>query len=118
MAENKPKGAAAPAPNEPAGDPQQQVALRMDERDLSTGYANAFRTNATPEELVVDFGYNAVGPAPDGGQPQITFKLSNRVIMNYYTAKRLALSLGQVIRQYEDAYGEIELNADERRKKK
>ena len=116
MAENEPKGAAAPAPAE-AG--QQQVALRLDERELHTAYANAFRTNATPEEMVVDFGFNSVSPAPQGqpgGQAQILFKLNNRVVLNYYTAKRLALSLGQVVRQYEETYGEIKLNAEERKK--
>lgn len=119
MAKNEPQGAAAPAPAGGA-DPQQQVALRLDEREMHTAYANAFRSNATPEELVVDFGFNSVSPAPQGqpgGQAQILFKLNNRVVLNYYTAKRLALSLGQVVRQYEDAYGEIQLNAEERKKK-
>jgi len=105
--------------NTDAEDQSRQVALRLDERDLHSAYANAFRTNATPEELVLDFGFNSVGPGVPGQdgqtQPQIVFKLNNRVVLNYYTAKRLAINLSQVIRQYEEGYGELKLNAEERK---
>jgi len=35
---------------------QRQMRLRVDEREMSTSYANAFRTNGTAEEVMVDFG--------------------------------------------------------------
>jgi len=101
----------------------QQVRLRLDDRDMTTMYANAFRTNTSAEEVIVDFGMNLVVPAqqPQSGSAgnnepagDILFKLSNRVVMNYYTAKRLALLLGQVVRRYEDRFGELKLNAAER----
>ena len=41
---------------------QQQIRLNIDERNLRTGYANAFRTNGTAEEVMLDFGLNLVGP--------------------------------------------------------
>ncbi|MCC7147406.1 MAG: DUF3467 domain-containing protein [Phycisphaeraceae bacterium] len=110
----------------------QQVRLRLDDHDMTTIYANAFRTHTTAEEVMVDFGMNMVvpsnrpagapAPAPGagpGGAPEepmgdILFKLNNRVVMNYYTAKRLALLLGQVIRRHEERFGELKLNAAER----
>lgn len=105
----------------------QQVRLRIDDRDMTTIYANAFRTNTTAEEIILDFGMNVVVPsqrAPGSeahaAEPagDILFKLNNRVVMNYYTAKRLALLLGQLVRRHEEQFGELKLNAAERMVKK
>lgn len=101
---------------------QQQVRLRIDQRDMHTSYANAFRTNATAEELIVDFGLNQlVGAQRQSGQTgsdeatgEIVFQLSNRVIMNYYSAKRLVLSLGGLITRYEEQFGELKLDVAKR----
>ncbi len=96
----------------------QQVRLRIDERDLTSSYANAFRTNGTAEEVILDFGMNLANPAPQGeGQmAQITFKINERVIMNYHSAKRLAITLGQMIRRHEEQFGELEMDVAKRRK--
>jgi len=95
---------------------QQQVRLRMDERDMATSYANAFRTNGMAEEVLLDFGMNTVVPAQQQTQPEILFKISNRIVLNYYSAKRLAISLSQMIRRHEQQYGELELDVAKRRK--
>lgn len=97
---------------------QQQVRLRVDERDMGTNYANAFRTNGTAEEVMLDFGVNLVGQAGQGAeaQPEIMFKVTNRIIMNYYSAKRLAITLSQLIRRHEDQFGQLELNVANRQK--
>ena len=96
---------------------QRQVRLGIDERNMQSSYANAFRTNGTPEEVMLDFGLNVVNPAAQQGQdqPQIILHISHRVIMNYYTAKRLAITLGQLIRRHEEQFGELELDASKRR---
>ena len=95
---------------------QTQVRLRVDEREMSTSYANAFRTNGTPDEVMLDFGLNLVGQAAgEQNQPEILFKVNNRVIMNYYSAKRLAITLSQLIRRHEDQFGELEMDAAKRR---
>jgi len=97
---------------------QQQVRLRVDERQMSSSYANAFRTNGTAEEVMLDFGVNLVNPASQqqGQQPEIIFKVNDRVIMNYYSAKRLAITLSQLIRRHEDEFGELELDVAKRRR--
>jgi hypothetical protein len=107
-----------PAAGQPAaGQATQEVTLRLDERNLKSSYANAFRTNATAEEVMVDFGLNqVVPPSKQGGQPEILFQVNERVIMNYFQAKRLALALGQIIRRHEEQFGEIELDVGKRRK--
>lgn len=96
---------------------QQQVRLHVDERDMRTSYANAFRTNSTAEEVMLDFGLNLVNPAPQQKEiPEVIFRTTERIIMNYYSAKRLAITLSQAIRRHEEAFGELELDVAKRRK--
>ena len=98
---------------------QRKVRLRIDERNMSSSYANAFRTNGTAEEVMLDFGLNVVNPPAQQkpeDQPEIIFQIKDRVILNYYTAKRLAITLSQLIRRHEDQFGELELDVAKRRK--
>lgn len=86
----------------------QQIQLRIDESKMSTTYANTIRTSTTQDEVVLDFGMNLPMQGPDGN-PMMSFGIGSRVIMNWQAAKRLAINLGQVIRQYEERNGEIVL---------
>ncbi len=96
---------------------QQQVRLRIDERNMSTSYANAFRANGTAEEVMLDFGLNILIPSgQEQTQPEIIFKINERVVLNYYSAKRLAITLSQLIRRHEEQFGELELDVAKRRK--
>ena len=105
---------------------QRQIRLRIDERNMRSSYANAFRTNGTAEEVMLDFGLNLISPAAQQQaagqpgtqqqQPEIIFQVSDRVIMNYYSAKRLAITLSQLIRRREEQFGEIELDLAKRQK--
>ncbi len=88
---------------------QQQVQLRIDETRMRTSYANTIRTSTTPDEVIMDFGVNMPVPTPDN-KPMLVFDVSSRVVMNWRGAKRLAITLGNVIRQYEQSNGEINLN--------
>lgn len=98
---------------------QQQVQLRIDERNMKSSYANMVRSNGTTEEVMLDFGINVVNPPsqPDA-TPVIVFQVSERIVMNYYSAKRLAIALSQMIRRHEDQFGELELDVNKRRKGK
>jgi hypothetical protein len=96
---------------------QQEVQLRVDEREMDSAYANAFRTNATPEEVMIDFGVNL--PVPQAAQDaprQVIFRVSDRIVLNYYSAKRLAITLSNLIRQHEQQFGELELDVAKRRR--
>ncbi|HMN39307.1 MAG TPA: DUF3467 domain-containing protein [Phycisphaerales bacterium] len=88
---------------------QQQVELRIDESKMHMAYANTIRTSTTGDEVVLDFGMNLPVPTQDN-RPALLFTVGSRVVMNWRGAKRLAISLGQVIRQFEEANGEIQLN--------
>jgi hypothetical protein len=87
--------------------PGQNVQLVLDERDMRTTFVNAYRIHTTAEEVVVDFGFNMLNPNPQGGQQQMLFKVTDRIILSYSTTKRLTTSLGQLIRRYEQQFGEI-----------
>ena len=93
----------------------QQARLRVDERKMETCYANGFRTNGTAEEVMLDFGINLVAPGSEQAEPEILFKVNNRVVLNYFSAKRLALTLSQLIRRHEEQFGELELDVAKRR---
>lgn len=87
---------------------QQQIQLRIDESKMATTYSNTIRTSTTQDEVVLDFGMNLPAPSQDS-QPTLVFQVGSRVVMNWAGAKRLAISLGQVVRQYEERNGEINI---------
>ncbi len=98
---------------------QKIVRLRVNQSDMESTYANSFRPVASTEELMLDFGINQTYPVNDGKEDgpsaEIVFNVSSRVIINFYTAKRLAMALGQLVNKYEADFGEIQLNAADRK---
>lgn len=98
-----------------------KVRLRIDDTELPATYANSFRTNVTVEEVLLDFGLNSIASArrtDQGVEAEILFKTSSRVIFNYYTAKRLAITLGRLVKNYETRFGELKLSVPQREVKK
>lgn len=99
--ESQQKPAAAPA----------QPQFPTDYSNLSTVYTNFCHVSLTPEELVLDFGLNPHwGPNP----PTDPIKVTHRVVMNFYTAKRMLLALQAVVSQHEKAFGTLELDVQKR----
>ena len=47
---------------------QQKVRLHINEAEIKTSYTNAFRTNCSAEEVIIDFGMHMVVPNPDAQQ--------------------------------------------------
>src|SRR5262249_29911049 len=58
----------------------------VDATGMSMIYANFFRVTGTPEELILDFGLNTQQETAGAADP---VKLSERVVLSFYTAKRL-----------------------------
>lgn len=84
--------------------------FNVDTASLSTAYANFCRVTGTPEELVLDFGLNTqMNPVPT--EP---VKLTHRLVMNYYTAKRLLGALHMAVQQHENVYGVLEIDIQKR----
>jgi Protein of unknown function (DUF3467) len=82
----------------------------LDASDLPPAYVNTCHLSGTPEEIILDFGLN---PAPSSAGRQ-ELKASNRLVMNYFTAKRLWASLGMMVQRFEGTFGGIELDISRR----
>ena len=88
----------------------QQTEVVVDDSAAHAAYANFARVTATPEEVIVDFALN---PQPFAvGRQEV--KVSQRLIMNFYTAKRLLGALQMTIQRHEGAFGAIELDVRRR----
>lgn len=96
---------------------KQQVRLNVNADNMKTVYANAFQTHSTPEEVLLSFGINQTLPSQEAGvSADMILQFNDRVILNHYTAKRLALSLLQSVREHEERFGVIELDVAKRLK--
>ena len=94
---------------------QQGVQVLLDERELKSIYTNAYRIHTAAEEVVIDLGFNMPNPNNQQGQQQLLFKVTDRVIMSYANAKRLAMSLGALIKRYEQQFGELPTQPGQRK---
>jgi hypothetical protein len=92
----------------PRGPEPMQVPV--DETHIVAHYANFCRVTGTPEELIVDFGLNkqVAGTTPD------TIQLTQRIIVNFFTAKRLAAALAMAVNRHEQAFGVLETDVQRR----
>ena len=87
--------------------PQSGVQLLVDERDLRQIFTNSYRIHATAEEVIVDLGFNMPNPNPARGKArQMLLKIPDRAIMSYTTAKKLSVSLHEVVQRHEEQFGE------------
>ena len=85
-------------------------AIRVDDRHATNSYANFCRVTGTPEELILDFGLNA---QPFGEQNE-PVPINQRVVMNFYTAKRMLSALQVTIQRHEAAFGVLETDIQKR----
>jgi hypothetical protein len=91
---------------------QRQMPQRIDVDDTKaiSAYANFCRVTGTPEELIVDFALN---PQPMG-VPTQPVVISQRIVTNYYTAKRMLHALQLTIHRHEQAFGVLEIDINKR----
>ncbi|MBX6313819.1 MAG: DUF3467 domain-containing protein [Isosphaeraceae bacterium] len=110
MADETPQAGQQPQPH-PQGQPQQVTTeVIVDDSATLPSYSNFCRVTATPEEVILDFGLN---PQPfAAGRQEV--KANQRIVMNFYTAKRLLTALGMTIQRHESTFGSIELDVRRR----
>ena len=94
----------------PAAAPPQRVAVQVDDSESSCSYANLCRVTGSPEELIIDFALN---PQPMG-VPSEAIDIDQRVVMNYYTAKRLLAALQMSVQRHEAVFGVLETDINKR----
>jgi len=95
-----------------AAQPQQQQMVQVEVNDshITAAYANFCRVTGSPEELIVDFGLN---PQPVG-VPKNPIAVSQRIIVNYFTAKRLLHALSLSVQRHEAVFGVLETDIQKR----
>jgi hypothetical protein len=92
--------------------PQQQQMPRVEVTDKHaiSLYANFCRVTGTPEELILDFGLNA----QPFGVPTEPVDVKQRIVVNYYTAKRMLQALHMSVQRHEQAFGVLETDVQKR----
>lgn len=88
----------------------QQQRVQVDDSRALTSYANFCRVTGTPEELIIDFGLNA----QPFGMPTEPVNITQRLVTNYYTAKRLLHALHLSVQRHEQAFGVLETDVQKR----
>lgn len=87
-----------------------KTTIRWDGSDMRSTYANVCNVSSTREEVTLLFGTNRSWHA---GQKELTVELSDRLILNPYAAKRLAILLTNTMQEYEKRFGELQLDMPE-----
>jgi len=89
---------------------QQRIQVDIDDVGAVASYANFCRVTGTPEEMIIDFGLN---PQPFA-VPTQPIRITQRIITNFYTAKRLLHTLQLTIQRHEAAFGVLETDVQKR----
>jgi hypothetical protein len=92
----------------------QMKPLPVDESKALCCYANFCRVTGTPEELIVDFGMNSQ-PMGTNDKP---VEINQRIVLNFYTAKRLLHALHVSVQRHEEVFGQVETDIQKRVVKK
>lgn len=90
--------------------PQAPQQVPIDATHARTAYSNFCRVTGTPEELIIEFGLNAQ-PQPVPSEP---IQIAERIVLNYYTAKRLLGALHMSVQRHESAFGNLETDVQKR----
>jgi hypothetical protein len=110
--ESKPATETPTTTQPPQAQQQAPVQIPVDIDHMVSTYANFFRVTGTPEELVLDFGLNTQ-QVTAAGTPEAV-RLTQRLTMSFYTAKRLLNALQWAVSRYEGNFGVLETDFQKR----
>jgi hypothetical protein len=82
--------------------------VNWDDPNMRTSYANVVNAASTREEVTLFFGTNQTWNLTSDKQ-EVNVRLSDRVVLNPYAAKRLWTLLGAVLNEYEKRFGTLSL---------
>jgi len=106
-----PSGEAGSAPtSQPTPSAPGALLPTVEAEGLQPIYANFVKVVPSPEELVLEFGLNPNLP----GTVPVPVKISQRLVLNYYTAKRLWGALAISLQRHEQTFGVLEIDVNKR----
>lgn len=94
----------------PEAQEQVQTKINWDGSKMRSTYANVCNVSSTREEVTFLFGTNQNWHA---GQSELTVELSDRITLNPYAAKRLAVLLMNTVNEYEKRFGDLQMDTPE-----
>jgi len=109
MADESKENGTAEQPEAAAGEKQQQQGqqqgqrVEVDDSNATCSYANFCRVTGTPEEYSQPFGV-----------PTEPVVIKQRVVTNYFTAKRMLHALHLSVQRHEQAFGVLETDVQKR----
>ena len=83
-------------------------AVNWDDSNMKTSYANVVNASSTREEVTLFFGTNLTWNPIQAKEFHV--RLSDRVVLNPYAAKRLWILLGAILKQYESRFGTLNID--------
>jgi len=81
--------------------------VKWDDSNMKTSYANVVNAASTREEVTMFFGTNQTWNVADA--KELVVKLSDRIVLSPFAAKRLLVLLGNVLKEYEARYGMLDV---------
>ena len=85
-----------------------EPAVNWDDSNMNTTYANVVNAASTREEVTLFFGTNQTWNVSDSAK-SFNVRLSDRIVLNPYAAKRLWTILGAILKEYESRFGPLSL---------
>ena len=93
---------------EPAVGKPAQPTVRWDDSNMTTSYANVVNAASTREEVTLFFGTNQTwNPV---GKTEFEVKLTDRIVLGPFAAKRLWTLMGAVLQEYERRFGPLNVD--------
>jgi hypothetical protein len=83
--------------------------IDWDDSDMRTSYSNVVNASSTREEFTLFFGTNLTWNPTE--KLEFKVKLSDRIVLNPFAAKRLWMLLSAILKQYESRFGVLSIDA-------
>ena len=84
------------------------ASVNWDDSSMKTSYANVVNASSTREEVTLFFGTNLTWNP--GESREFKVRLSDRVVLNPYAAKRLWILVGAILKEYETRFGPLNMD--------
>jgi hypothetical protein len=83
--------------------------VNWDDSEMRTTYANVVNASSTREEVTLFFGTNLTWNPTE--KMEFKVRLSDRVVLNPFAAKRLWILLSAILKEYESRFGVLSIEA-------
>ena len=82
--------------------------VNWDDSKMRTSYANVVNASSTREEVTLFFGTNLTWNPAEAKELHV--RLSDRIVLNPYAAKRLWMLMGAILKEYESRFGQLNID--------